>query len=649
MVVKVKFQADTRRAQRNVQNFSRSIGSIVKVAAGATAAITAITTAASAIRGADEVESLRNRIRAFSGDAAEAASRLGDVSRVARAQFQDLRGLGELYSRLQVSTQELGTTQEDLAAFTEAFAAGARVTSASAQESVAAAIQLSQGLAAGVLQGQELLSVLEQAPRVARAMAKGLGIAFGDLRKFAEEGKLTAEQVIPALVGQLDVLLDEAGRIPPTLTEMRTAFSTSFKLASAEIDQAGGVLATIKGQIAGLTEEVDTFAATLRGGAGIGLSVADSIIRGVEDGVAYIVERLSSIDLAGFSERLGQAVGAVVRSVINFFANIQPSDLSGFLNSLRLGMTDAVVSFALNLSKAVEDIDFARLGLRMVDTVLNFFNTITAAIARSLAALFNPIMERIENLVNAVNLFGAPANLGRFNEEFTATPLNFEQTFAGSGRVFTPVAGGALAPTNPFGDFLEEIKATAAEFRGGSPAGTGSAGDAATAAAESTVDLGAASNDAADAIGTLAAVTGNAALQAMDRFISTFEALNSVVNSVVSIIGNLGGAGGGAGGAAGLLTALGFQQGGVVPGVGVGDKVIAALEPGEVVYPNRYRDQAALAAQLGGNSSVTFQLEGDFDARAERAVVRLSRTGVIQQALNQSQVEAGYRPVFNTN
>ena len=64
---------------------------------------------------------------------------------------------------------------------------------------LARSLQLSQALGSGVLRGQELNSILEQAPLIAQAIAAEMGSTVGALKKFGEEGQITSEIVIAAL------------------------------------------------------------------------------------------------------------------------------------------------------------------------------------------------------------------------------------------------------------------------------------------------------------------------------------------------------------------------------------------------------------------------------------------------------------------
>jgi phage-related minor tail protein len=65
-----------------------------------------------------------------------------------------------------------------------------------------------------VLRGEEFNSVVENSPRLAKALADGLNVPIGRLRKLAEEGRLTADVVVNALMSQKDKLAAEYAQLP---------------------------------------------------------------------------------------------------------------------------------------------------------------------------------------------------------------------------------------------------------------------------------------------------------------------------------------------------------------------------------------------------------------------------------------------------
>jgi tape measure domain-containing protein len=116
----------------------------------------------------------------------------------------------QLYGRL----RPLNISIEDINAAFIGFNTAAKVSGTSTAETAGALLQLTQALGSGVLRGQELNSVLEQAPGLVVALTKELGVPVSTLRKLAEEGKITSDVVINALkragvegAGQLEAAL----------------------------------------------------------------------------------------------------------------------------------------------------------------------------------------------------------------------------------------------------------------------------------------------------------------------------------------------------------------------------------------------------------------------------------------------------------
>jgi tape measure domain-containing protein len=101
----------------------------------------------------------------------------------------------QLYGRL----RPLNVSLEDINAAFVGFNTAAKVSGATTAESAGALLQLTQALGSGVLRGQELNSVLEQAPGLVIALTKELGKPVSEIRKLAEQGEITSDVVIRAL------------------------------------------------------------------------------------------------------------------------------------------------------------------------------------------------------------------------------------------------------------------------------------------------------------------------------------------------------------------------------------------------------------------------------------------------------------------
>lgn len=96
------------------------------------------------------------------------------------------------------------TSNDELIAFMEQVNKQFVIGGASAQGQAAAMLQLTQAMAAGALRGEELNSILENAPGIARAIEQYMGIAEGSIKQYAQEGQVTAEVVKSALFSVAD-------------------------------------------------------------------------------------------------------------------------------------------------------------------------------------------------------------------------------------------------------------------------------------------------------------------------------------------------------------------------------------------------------------------------------------------------------------
>lgn len=200
--------------------------------------------AAEFVRLSDTATRLSNSLRTVTPDVQNLNRVMGELFTVARNTRSAIEPTVELYSRLQRSSQELALSQQELLDLTTGISQAFKIFGNTSAESEAALVQFSQGLAAGALRGDELRSVLEQAPRLARALADGLNeigdadiaqafgqgfqlddgsfdfdIVLGSLRELGEAGELTAERVIAALQTQLGVLDEEFSRTLPTIED----------------------------------------------------------------------------------------------------------------------------------------------------------------------------------------------------------------------------------------------------------------------------------------------------------------------------------------------------------------------------------------------------------------------------------------------
>lgn len=154
---------------------------------------------------------------------------------------QEIEATTILYTRLDRATEELGKTDKEVIAITETINKALLISGASAQESAGAIRQFSQGLASGVLRGEELNSVLENAPRLARLLADGLGVGIGKLRELGAQGDLTSEKIVNALESQSDSINEEFTKVEQTVSQGWIQLTNSAESYLSKIDSIRSV------------------------------------------------------------------------------------------------------------------------------------------------------------------------------------------------------------------------------------------------------------------------------------------------------------------------------------------------------------------------------------------------------------------------
>lgn len=246
-----------QRAIDQAQTQLRGLDRVARTLTGAFAGLATIQLGRQFVEMADRAKTVENRLKLVTESSTELAQVQSDLFRLAQSSNASFEGTVELYARLARATSELGISQSRLLSVTETINQAIAVSGASSQEAQAALIQLSQGLAAGALRGEELNSVMEQTPRLAQAIAAGMGITIGQLREMGKEGRLTAGAVIQALESQADVISREYGQMEMTVGQAMQRLSNSVLKAIGSVDQASGFSHRLAQAIDAVSRAVD--------------------------------------------------------------------------------------------------------------------------------------------------------------------------------------------------------------------------------------------------------------------------------------------------------------------------------------------------------------------------------------------------------
>ncbi len=246
------------------------------------------TLAAGFVRAADAVTVLNNQLKLATGSsqaAAQAYEALFGIAQRSRTSFTEL---GATYASIARATSELGISQGRLLTVTEAIGNSLAISGGSAQGMQAALVQLGQGFASGTLRGEELNSVLEQTPRLARAIADGMGVSIGKLRELGKEGKLTADAVLKALESQAGVLAKEVQSSVATVGQAFTQLGNASTVAVGELDRVSGTSAALVEVFQSAATSIGDVAQAMRG-----LDAATSSASVLGDAIGTVFETVA--------------------------------------------------------------------------------------------------------------------------------------------------------------------------------------------------------------------------------------------------------------------------------------------------------------------------------------------------------------------
>lgn len=233
------------RTTTAVNGTERSMSSLSRVAASLTAYLSASAVASYAESWTVLNNKLSNSVRA-SESLVEVTERVFNISQDTRS---SLDATATLYARLERGTRQYNTSAEDLAKLTTIINQGFIVSGATAQEAENAIIQLSQGIASGVLRGEEFNSVSEQGSRLMVALADSMGVSIGQLRAMAAEGKLTTDVVVNGLLSQGAAIGEEFSKTTQTMSQ-------ALQEAGNNITKFFGNSSTVQSFIGGFNDSV---------------------------------------------------------------------------------------------------------------------------------------------------------------------------------------------------------------------------------------------------------------------------------------------------------------------------------------------------------------------------------------------------------
>lgn len=186
-----------------------------------------------------------NRLLAVGVPADQLATKMAELNRLATESRTEFGTVADAYARITQATQNLGVSQAQVTKVTETIAKAMQLSGASTAEASSAILQLGQALGSGVLQGDELRSLIENSPLLAQAIADEFGVTIGELKKLGAEGKLVSGRVFAAIEKANGNISKSFDKLTPTIAGAFTEIKNGLLEFVGTSAQSSGAAAAI--------------------------------------------------------------------------------------------------------------------------------------------------------------------------------------------------------------------------------------------------------------------------------------------------------------------------------------------------------------------------------------------------------------------
>lgn len=206
-------EISSEQAARNARALDRELQSIERTGNYATTSMNSMSVAArqlagylagvvtvgTAIAKMDDWTNLNNRLRLVTSSQKALNVAMQDTFDIAQRSGAAWGGTATIYQKIQYNSEKLGLSQEKVAKITESISKSISNSGSSAQAASAALYQLGQSFDKSSLNGDEFVSMSENAGYLMEVFAKGLGVTRAELKEMSSQGLLTTDKMVQAI------------------------------------------------------------------------------------------------------------------------------------------------------------------------------------------------------------------------------------------------------------------------------------------------------------------------------------------------------------------------------------------------------------------------------------------------------------------
>lgn len=197
----------------------------------AVAAYVSIQSVGKALNISDELVQTTSRLNMMN----DGVQTTAELVNMVYAAAQDARGsfsqMADVVARFGNNAKDAFSSSEEVVAFADLIQKQMTIAGASTQEAANAELQLSQALGSGVLRGDELNGIFEQAPNLIQNIADYLDVPIGKIREMAADGELSADVVKAAIFSAADDINSKFNEMPMTWGQMWQSMQNTALIA----------------------------------------------------------------------------------------------------------------------------------------------------------------------------------------------------------------------------------------------------------------------------------------------------------------------------------------------------------------------------------------------------------------------------------
>lgn len=309
--IEIRAVDKTQRALKNIENNTKRLQSSFSGVTKAAGAFVAILGAREIIQFATRIKDTTATFQNYRNQLRLVTNGQQDLTRVfgllEQAAVQNRTSFGEtidLFTKLRVSTEALGISEERVIDVTGKLSQALQVAGADGNTAASVIRQFGQAMASGEVRGDEFRSLVEGLGPALAIMARESGITVGELRTMSQAGELTAETLFKMLENS-NSLTASFQSMQPTISQLETALSDAFDRALVKLGDATGFTEAYENTVRDLTYTFNDLADANK----LADKSQEQLFNGIKDGSIpaqdAIREMLGRIDELDKAFRLG--------------------------------------------------------------------------------------------------------------------------------------------------------------------------------------------------------------------------------------------------------------------------------------------------------------------------------------------------------